>query len=390
MAPSGKRSLIVGWFTLFLMGTDLFVVSPLLPFISQAYGVSSATTGWMVSVFAITYAVSAPIFGWLSDKRGRRGLITFGLLLFAISNALTAWAPTFSILILSRIFAGLAVSSITPLIHATIGDIAPPNKRGTWLSITISGHLTALWTGAPFGALLEQLLDWRAVFIVTAFIGLVLAGINYKTWGLVQIPQKGKKHLNGSIPKIISSVSVTTLWAISMYSLYVYLGAALYSVNNFTVTEIAKAVTFFGIGAVIGSLSSGRLTDKFGEKRISETTLILLSLTLVGMGIFFTVGSWIYLFLLLWAMVGYAGFASYQARLALDFPDKRGMVMAWNNTALYGGITVGSMFGGWVITEWGYTVLPYAAGGIGFLGYLLILKRGNAEHVQELVRMDRK
>jgi site-specific recombinase XerD len=48
MDSKGRVSLSVGWITLFLMGTDLFVVSTLLPFISVAYNVSSAMTGWMV------------------------------------------------------------------------------------------------------------------------------------------------------------------------------------------------------------------------------------------------------------------------------------------------------------------------------------------------------
>ena len=63
MGLRGRVSLSVGWVTLFLMGTDLFVVSPLLPFISEEYNVSSAMTGWMVTVFAVTYAIAAPFFG---------------------------------------------------------------------------------------------------------------------------------------------------------------------------------------------------------------------------------------------------------------------------------------------------------------------------------------
>ena len=92
MKVQGRVSLIVGWITLFLIGVDLFVVSPLLPFISEAYQTSSAMTGWMVTVFAITYAIFAPFFGWLSDKNGRGAYITFGLVLFVISNILTAFA----------------------------------------------------------------------------------------------------------------------------------------------------------------------------------------------------------------------------------------------------------------------------------------------------------
>ena len=357
------------------MGADLFVVSPLLPFISKAYHVSPAMTGWMVTVFALTYAISAPFFGWLSDKKGRRAFITFGLLLFTISNALTAFAPSFLWLIISRILAGLSVASITPLIYAVIGDIAPPDRRGTWLSIVVSGHLTALWAGAPFGTLLEHFLGWRSVFVVMAIIGAILAVVNFKTWKSIPIGDTTTKRLEGNILRILGSVSVTTLWAISMYALYVYLGAALYSENRFSSSEIALAVTFYGVGAVLGSLSSGQLTDKFGERKISKTTLISLTLSLICLGVFFSSGVWIYFFLFIWALVGYAGFTSYQARLAVEYPRERGIVMAWNNTALYIGITIGSMIGGYVISIWGYSLLPYVCSIAAIASFVLSTKK---------------
>ena len=367
----GRISLSVGWITLFLMGTDLFVVSPLLPFISEEYKVSPEKTGWMVTVFAMTYAFSAPIFGWLSDKKGRRTFITFGLLLFAISNALTAFASSFLWLIVSRILAGLSVASITPLIYAIIGDIAPPNRRGTWLSIVVSGHLTALWAGAPLGTLLEHFLGWRSVFVVMAIIGVVLAVVNFKTWASIPKSDLTKNVVEGNLLRILGSVSVTTVWGISMYALYVYLGAALYTENKSSSSEIALAVTFYGVGAVLGSLTSGQLTDKFGESKISKSTLIFLTLILICLGIFFSAGDWVYFFLFLWALVGYAGFTSYQARLAVEYPKERGIVMAWNNTALYIGITIGSMIGGYVISNWGYSLLPYVCSVAAMISFAL-------------------
>jgi len=367
----GKISLIIGWITLFLMGTDLFVVSPLLPFISEEYNVSPETTGWMVTVFAVTYAFSAPVFGWLSDKKGRRTFIMFGLLLFAISNALTAFAPSFLWLIVSRILAGLSVASITPLIYAIIGDIAPPNRRGTWLSIVVSGHLTALWAGAPLGTLLEHFLGWRSVFVVMTIIGAILAVVNFKTWASIPKSDVTKNVVEGNLLRILGSVSVTTIWAISMYALYVYLGAALYTENKFSSSEIALAVTFYGVGAVLGSLTSGQLTDKFGESKISKSTLIFLTVILICLGIFFSSGDWVYLFLFLWALVGYAAFTSYQARLAVEYPKERGIVMAWNNTALYIGITIGSMIGGYVISNWDYSLLPYVCSVVALISFAL-------------------
>lgn len=371
MEVKGKVSLIVGWITLFLIGIDLFVVSPLLPFISEAYNSSPSMTGWMVTVFAITYAVFAPFFGWLSDKNGRRSYITFGLILFTISNILTAFAPTFFWLIVSRILVGLSVASIAPLLYAIIGDVAPPNRTGTWLSILASGHLTALWAGAPFGTLLEHFWDWRLVFIVLAIMGAILAVVNFKTWENTSNSHSARNLFKGNILKIFASVSVTACWAISMYALYVYLGAALFSSNKFSSPEIAAAIIFYGIGAVIGSLIGGQLTDRFGERKISKVTLIFLSLILVCLGIFFTSGIWLFFFLFLWALIGYAGFTSYTARLAVEYPNERGSIMAWNMTALYIGITLGSMLGGFIISKWGYSYLPYVCSIAAILSFIL-------------------
>lgn len=363
--------LSVGWITLFLVGTDLFVVSPLLPFISETYEVSSAMTGWMVTVFALTYAGAGPFMGWISDKKGRKTFITFGLLLFSISNVLTAFSPSYLWLIISRILAGLSVAAITPLIYAIIGDSAPSKRRGTWLSIVVSGHLTALWAGAPLGTFLEHVYGWRSVFIIMAILGMILMVINSKTWANVHKREPKRNLMERNMLRILYSVSVTTTWAISMYALYVYLGTALYTEIGFSSSEIALAVSVYGIGAVLGSLISGQLTDRFGETKISKVALLFLTMILVCLGIFFFNGVWIYFLMFFWALIGYTGFTSYQARLAVEYPKERGIVMAWNNTALYIGITIGSMIGGYVISNWGFLYLPYVCSIPAVISYIL-------------------
>lgn len=56
--------------------------------------------------------------------------------------------------------------------------------------------------------------------------------------------------------------------------------------------------------------------------------------------------------------MGFGFFPSYQARLAQDFPERRGYAMAWNNSALYVGIGIGSVVGGWIITAMPFPTLP--------------------------------
>lgn len=371
----GWARLLTGWMTLFLIGTDLFVISPLLPFISTDEKVTASTAGWMVTVFSLTYAVCAPVFGRLSEHKGRRFFIVLGLIMFSFSNVMTAVSPWFAWLIASRVLAGISVASVTPLIYAIIGDVAPVERRGGWLSVVVSGHLSALCLGAPIGAVLEQFLSWRSVFLLLAAAGVVFAVVNGVVWkSIVKVSTISERSEGRELSSILGAVCVTTLWAIAMYAVYVYLGTGLYVEDYFSSSKIAWAISAYGIGAVLGSLSSGWLTDKFGSKSVSNVSLFILVAVLLGLGFLFT-KSWLYILLCLWAFVGYAGFTSYQARLADEFSSIRGVVMAWNNTALYTGITLGSIIGGTVMKQFGFAVLPFMCSGVALISFGISVHR---------------
>jgi len=59
ICPSAK--LAIGWLTMFVVGSDLFVVSPLLPLIAADYGISPGSAGLSVTVFSLTYMLTVPI-----------------------------------------------------------------------------------------------------------------------------------------------------------------------------------------------------------------------------------------------------------------------------------------------------------------------------------------
>src|SRR5258708_15276344 len=107
--PAG---LMVGWLTMFVVGTDLFVVSPLLPMIAADYHVSPAVAGLCVTVFSLTYMVSAPLFGHLADRIGRRRMLICCLIAFAAANLLTAAAASMMWLLAGRVIAGAAAAGV--------------------------------------------------------------------------------------------------------------------------------------------------------------------------------------------------------------------------------------------------------------------------------------
>src|SRR5205085_103136 len=135
--------------TQLVIGTDLFVVSPLLPAISQAFSVDIGLAGLSVSAFSLGYVVAAPIFGGAGDRFGHRLVLVLGLVGFGIANLLTGAAQSFTIFIIARALAGAAAAAAGPAVYALVGQAAPVGRRGAWISTAVAGFLISLTTGAP-------------------------------------------------------------------------------------------------------------------------------------------------------------------------------------------------------------------------------------------------
>lgn len=117
-----KKYSIIFFLTMFLIGTDTFLISPLLPTLSNLYHIPTAISGWMVSAYAIGYAVFALFSGPISDGRDRKKVMTWGLLAFALSTFLCGFAFNFQLMLLFRLLAGISASFVTPQVWASISS----------------------------------------------------------------------------------------------------------------------------------------------------------------------------------------------------------------------------------------------------------------------------
>src|SRR5688500_19276889 len=98
----------------FAIGTDLFVVAGVLPALAADLGVSVGAAGLTVTVFALAYAVGAPVLGALLGTRPLRQVLIGSLVLFALFNVVSALAPDLVVLLAARVFGALAASAYVP------------------------------------------------------------------------------------------------------------------------------------------------------------------------------------------------------------------------------------------------------------------------------------
>src|SRR5260370_12340028 len=181
-AAGARAELAIAWLTMFVVGSDLFGVSPLWPLISADYAVHPAAAGLSVTVFAVTYMLSAPALGHLADRVGRARVLTYCLCTFGAANLLTAIAGDFTWLLATRIVAGAAAAGVSPSIYALAGASAPPERRATRLAIVVSGLLMSLSFGTPIGLLIAASLGWPIVFAALAVLTVAPAYANDRVW----------------------------------------------------------------------------------------------------------------------------------------------------------------------------------------------------------------
>jgi predicted MFS family arabinose efflux permease len=370
---SPQIGLAVGWLTMFAVGTDLFVVSPLLPMVAGDYRISAALAGLSVTVFSLSYMIGAPLFGHLADRVGRHRVLVSGLLVFAAANLATGAAPNFVLMLAARIVAGAAAAAVSPSVYALVASAAAPERRASWLALVVSGLLVSLALGAPIGAWAGASFGWGPVFGALAIASLLLVLPNWLAWPHERLVVEGTAaafvRLEAKI--VAARLMPMVLWSSGLYGMYTYLGTGL-AATGFSVEETARAILMYGCGAIAGVLIGGRLADRLGAKVMAATGLLLLSACFLGLQLAMHAGMLVGLALGLTSAAAQLFFPAQQAGIARDFPGRRATMMAWNNSALFLGISLGSLLGGQAVALGGFAAVLLFAAATALFGGLVV------------------
>ncbi len=118
----------------FLMGFDASVISGVIKFIEPEFHLSKIELGWSVASLSLAATVAMMFAGPVSDRFGRRVVLKYSALLYAFSALLSAIAPSFIILVIARLIAGVGVGTSLILAPMYIAEISPAEKRGKLVS----------------------------------------------------------------------------------------------------------------------------------------------------------------------------------------------------------------------------------------------------------------
>lgn len=355
--------LIVAWATLFIVGTDLFVVSPLIPLIGDTYQVGARGAGLVVTTFAFGYVVAAPVFGHMADRLGRRRVLTCCLVAFSAANLLTAEAGWLPALMAARLLCGVAAAGVTPSIYALVGSTAPAGHRGTWISIVLTGLLSSLPLGAPIGAMASLAMGWPVVFVCLAVCSLLLAPLHRALWpDSRQAAGSRANRPDGFSPVALAlRLAPTIAWSTALYGMYTYLGAGLGRLGD-DPGSITHIVFIYGAAAFAGSLLGGRISDRLGPAIAIRISLAGLSVCFAMLHLALLRGVGVEAAFAMTSLLAQVFFPAQQSLLMGAFPTRHATALSWNNSALFLGMALGSLIGGQAMAMGGFTtILPLSA-----------------------------
>ncbi|WP_445375515.1 MFS transporter [Photorhabdus tasmaniensis] len=321
--------------TIFFVGATEFMLSSMLTPLSVAFGTTTVGASWLVSSYAFSYALAAPVLGYFSDRINRSRLLLSALLFFAVDGLAIILAPTLEIAIALRIFGGIASAVIIPTVFALIADIVPYNHQAGAMGSVMIGMTFGIAFGPALAGILTDLISWQAPFLFSS-LGCTVTFI--AGFYCLPTPMASKELISRQLVwfrqwSIIRPLIAKGAWNGAGVSAFLLSGEVLRQRYGFGPTEIGLTVIAFGVGLGIGNISVGGLRKLCGRE---EATLVVISLLLTGViSVFMLVP--ITLFgslgcLIFWGIALGAGAPSSTVVLVTRASANKGMVLAFAET----------------------------------------------------------
>lgn len=258
---NGTRPLFFIALGLFGLYAVEFGVIGILPAIVQRHGVSVARAGWLVALFAGVVAVCGPAMVlWLS-RFDRRKVLTASLLVFSLCSLLSAWAPSFSVLMALRVPSALLHPVFFSLAFAAAVSLYPAERAAHATSMAFLGTTLGLVLGVPLATWIEAKVSYEASFYFCAVVNLVAAA---GLWIMLPPRREARNNAPGQVLAVLRrravwlSITAAVCVFAAMFSVYSYAAEYLARQAHLGGEAISVLLGVFGVGGVLGNLLAGR------------------------------------------------------------------------------------------------------------------------------------
>lgn len=353
----------------FIVYTDDYVISGILPELAADLGVSESQAGQLVTTYSLTVALVAPFAAVAFASVPRRRLLCCGIIIFVCANAFAAAVSTYTLLLALRIVIASSAAAVTPAVFAFAAEQAPGDKTGRYVAIVSLGVTGSIAAGVPMGAWIGGHYGWRACFIAMAAAGVIILCVSFGTLPYEHQSRKAPR-LREQLRVLVSGpiayglLSNCALMSGSMMML-TYLAPYLSSTSSGGIEERALAFSLSGIAGIVGIWLGGISTDKWGASRTLHFGIVGMTASMVMLWILWGIRpvpiSVVVCVVILWGGLAFWNSPAIQARLYMLAGSVAPQALALNTSGTYLGVSIGAAVGGIALHSFGPGSLPLAS-----------------------------
>ena len=270
----GRARLCVALLVLmgFALGCSEFIVIGIESNLAKEMGVSLATAGQLISLFALPYAVMTPVLALATGRFRRYSVMLVYLVLFCLGNALSTFAPSFGVLLAARVLLGSVSGALLAVGVTFIPELVGAKRSSGALTLVYASYSVALIVATSVGKILASTVGWHVAMygaLALSLIAGVLLAVFMPRSGQTDEPATAREQarLFGE-PSIIAGMLVFVFGIGSVYTFYGYVTPYMEQVLGMDAVAVSGALVVYGVITFGSNLLSGWVDMRFGLKAL--------------------------------------------------------------------------------------------------------------------------
>ncbi|RAT96601.1 MFS transporter [Brevibacillus sp. Leaf182] len=361
----------------FLIGTVEYLISGIIQMVAADLGVTTSSAGLLVTAFALSAAVGAPIVIAVTIHLDRKKLLLMMLGIFILSNWLVYVSPSFEMMLVTRVIQGLSGGVATVVAMAVSTRLVEEGNRGRAIGIILMGLSSSLVLGLPVGTFLSEVIGWRLLFIFIGLLSLVPLLVIYKKVPLIKAQEAVTPRAQLAVLKnkrILAAVVITLLYIGAYSTLFTYIAPFLLTKAELSASEISGILFLAGICSFMGSKMGGVIADRKGPKFTINLGLSFQASMLLLLSVMDGVITAHIVIIMLWMLATWATSPAQQLYLVTQVPRSPDIALSINTSFIQFGFALGSWVGGLVISHSSVEHLGWYGFVIALLSLLLAIR----------------
>ena len=286
MPASRKTQFILIFLTILLSTIGFGVCIPVLPMYAEKFGATELQNGMLVGVFSLVMFFSAPLWGRLSDRIGRRPVLIISVLGSALGYFVMGWGGSLVWLFAARIIDGASGGNVATA-QAYIADISKPEERSKAMGLIGAAFGLGFVIGPAIGGVLAAKVSPNAPFYFVAVLCLINALLVYTSLPeSLTVEKRRGSHTEQPLSEMLNHAD-GTLYLSVVAAYFVCLAAfsimtaifALFAEKRFGMNQLDVALVMSVIG-IVGVVMQGgvirRMLPKYGEVKLARAGIVSL------------------------------------------------------------------------------------------------------------------